>query len=558
MKNKVLLAIAIMTLCSANAAERTEREMREIAAKKLRAIHKVTRGNVESVKKLSDAICYNIYGTDDSFVIISKDSDQTPVLAYSDTPYNEDRIPCGLKWWLSSVEAGFECPESGRMTRANNTVVEQLLTTEWGQDDPFNLKCPALEGAKTPSGCVATAMSQILNYFKYPETGKGRSSYTVQGGFRPWSLTFGTTYRYDLLKDKYDEATIANLTDEEREAISTLLLHCGAAVKMNYNSDGSGAYDYDATDGMATFFRYDSLALHCYKRDHFTNEEWMKMLSDELAANHPVLYCGQDTRFGGHAFIVDGINAEGLVHVNWGWNGDCNGYYMLDGLTPKRTVGYTFGYNFSSGQSMIVGYKLQEYPDEHDEYKSFWATGKTYNLKISGSNFVISDLDGFYNYNWLPFEGTISLVFEEMNNGVQYSVLFDEENMADYKGIRMWGWGIDATDLIPFVYVNNKVPEGKYKVFLGSKDIREKRFQPMRCKGGSGAIYYLVTKNSDGTFNLDATRYQYTTSIIPVEDYPKKSSISKVIYDLNGRSIGSSFDTLGRGFYIIDGKKVVK
>ena len=173
MKNKVLLAIAIMTLCSANAAERTEREMREIAAKQLRAIHKVTRGNVESVKKLSDAICYNIYGMDDSFVIISKDSDQTPVLAYSDTPYNEDRIPCGLKWWLSSVEAGFECPESGRMTRANNTVVEQLLTTEWGQDDPFNLKCPALEGAKTPSGCVATAMSQILNYFKYPETGKG-------------------------------------------------------------------------------------------------------------------------------------------------------------------------------------------------------------------------------------------------------------------------------------------------------------------------------------------------------------------------------------------------
>ncbi len=80
----------------------------------------------------------------------------------------------------------------------------------------------------------------------------------------------------------------------------------------------------------------------------------------------------------------------------------------------------------------------------------------------------------------------------------------------------------------------------------------------MRCKGGSGAIYFLVTKNSDGTFNLDATRYQYTTSIIPVEDYPKKSSISKVIYDLNGRSLGSSFDTLGRGFYIIDGKKVVK
>ena len=559
MKKTIILAFAILFSFAVSAADRTEKEMKAVARQQLNKMMPVSTrgGGAGEVSKLTDSDFYSIYGTENAFVVVSKDTRHTPVLAYSAKPYKPDRIPCGLQWWFGAMEEALSESVVQSVAMSPSVAVEPLLATEWGQGNPFNLKCPTLNGEKAPSGCVATAMSQVLNFFKYPETGKGRGSYTVMGGFRPWSLTLGTTYHYDLLKNKYDETTLANLTPEEEEAISTLLLHCGAAVKMNYNSDGSGAYDYDATDGLATHFRYDSLAIHCYQRNHFTNDEWMQMLLAELEARHPVIYCGQDPRAGGHAFVVDGVNNEGLVHVNWGWDGDCDGYYSLEGLTPKRTVGFSFGYNFSSGQSMIVGYKLQEKSDEQDEYHSFWASSTAYTLKASGSNFVVTDLGGFYNYNWLPFEGSIALVFEEdKNNGQQYDIIFDEEKFGNYKGIRMWGYSSNSTDLIPFVLINNKqIPAGNYKVFLGSKDIKENAYRPFRCGGGVGAIYFNVTKNPDGTFTLDGTRRQYITTGI-VNTTTTRQPDGR-IYDLNGRFVGWNKNSLPKGIYIINGEKVV-
>ena len=558
MKKILLLAILISTYLTLAASERTDQEMRRIAEKQLRQLKGgTTRSGGYNVEKIIDATSYCIYATHNSYAIVSKDTRNIPILGYSDTPYDEARIPCGMRWWLNAINSTLEESAIQTTTRGGSNAVEPLLTTEWGQGEPFNLLCPTLDGKKTPSGCVATAMSQILYYFKYPETGKGTSSYTVLGGFRPWSVRYGVTYRYDIMKNKYDATTLDNLTDEEKEAISTLLLHCGAAVKMNYNADGSGATEYDATDGMATFFRYDSLALHCYRREHFTNAEWMTLLKEELAANHPILYCGQDTRYGGHAFVVDGINAEGLVHVNWGWDGDCNGYYAIDGLTPKRTVGFAHGYNFSSGQSMIVGYKLQEKPDAEDAYTSLWASGKPYKLTISSKSFVIKNLGGFYNYSWLPFDGTIALIFEEdKENGQQYKVTLDEDRFEDYQGIRFWGWGSDELDQIPFARVNSiEMPAGSYKVFLGSKDVKEQRFQPFRCGENTGKMYYSVVKNSDGSYVIDANPKQYTTNIRPITT---TWQCRQEIYDLQGRPRGTDPSALPKGIYIINGKKVVK
>ena len=531
--------------------------MYRIAAKQLKQQKNATTRGGSEIKKLIDATSYCIYATNNSYAIVSKDTRTTPILGYSYTPYDEERIPCGMKWWFEAVNLTLEESAIQATTRGVSGVVDPLLKTEWGQNEPFNLLCPTLEGKKTPSGCMATAMSQILYHLKYPKTGKGASSYTVLGGFRPWSLTYGAAYRYDLMKEQYDSTTIANLTEDEKSAISTLLLHCGAAVKMNYNADGSGANEYDATDGLATYFRFDSLAIHCYKREHFTNEEWMKMVTEELIANHPILYCGHDSRFGGHAFIIDGINAEGLVHVNWGWNGDCNGYYAIDGLTPKRTLGYTYGYNFGSGQSMIVGYKLQEKPDAEDTYASLWASKKPYTISTSGRNFVIKNLGGFYNYNWLPFNGTIALIFEEdKENGQQFKVTLDEERFENYQGIRSWGWGTDELDIVPYARVNSvEMPPGNYKVFLGSKDVKEQLFQPFRCGENTGKLCYVVIKDKDGSYTIDSNPKQYATAIQSISVY---RPVSQNIYDLHGRNMGTNPSALPKGIYIIGGRKVIK
>ena len=562
MKKTTLLTVALISFLSISAAERTEKEMKKIAKKQLQELPIITRTNTAlEVRKLADATNFNIYGTDKSFVIVSKDTRNTPVLAYSETAYNPERIPCGMQWWMNAMEEALEESNEEFLTRASEYAeVEPLLKTNWGQGDPYNFQCPSLNGVKTPSGCVATAMSQILNFFQYPKIGKGINSYTVKGGMRPRSVTFNKEYQYNLLKDNYDTETTAALTNEERDAISTLLLHCGAAVNMNYNADGSGANAFDATDGLATNLRFDSLSLHCYEREHFTNAEWMKMLTDELVARHPILYCGQDTRAGGHAFVVDGINANGLVHVNWGWDGDCNGYYSLDGMTPKRTVGFEFGYNFSSGQSMITGYKLQEKADEEDIYHSFWATSNAYSLKTASNGYSFTNIGGFYNYNWLPFKGTLAMVFEEdKEQGKQYSICWDEENFSNYEGLRMWGYGAQETAVISFTLINNRnIPAGKYRVFMGSKDNKETRYQPFRCGGQTGAIFFYVTKNNDGTFYTDAIQRQYPSISTGIESIHYHPQTSSSIYDLQGRRLSTSFDALPKGIYIKNGKKVTK
>ena len=203
---------------------------------------------------------------------------------------------------------------------------------------------------------------------------------------------------------------------------------------------------------------------------------------------------------------------------------------------------------------MIVGYKLQE---SQTNKMNITRSGlhRAYTLKTSGNNFVVTDLGGFYNYNWLPFEGSIALVFEEdKDNGRQYDIIFDEEKFGNYKGIRMWGYSSNATDLIPFILINNKpVPAGNYRVFLGSKDIKENAYRPFRCGGGVGAIYFNVTKNPDGTFTLDGTRRQYiTTGIVNTTTIRQPDGR---IYDLNGRFVGWNKNSLPKGIYIINGEK---
>lgn len=554
---KILLFVFVLTTCNnLFASERTDKEMLRIAEKQLYKLNGAnTRGEGSVITKIVDDACYNVYATNNSFVIVSKNKEDIPVLGYSNTPYTERCIPCGMQWWMSAVSTTMNQLPITSTTRSE--TVKPLLNTEWGQGEPFNSLCPTLDGKNAPSGCVATAMAQIINYFKYPETGKGVSSYTVLGGFRPWSLTYGTTYRYDLLKNNYDANTMANLTEEEQNAISTLLLHCGAAVKMKYNTDGSGASLFDAADGMATYFRYDSLSLHCYNREFFTNEEWMDIIKKELAVNHPILYSGSDARGGGHAFVLDGINDEGLVHINWGWDGECNGYYAIDGLTPKRTAGFEYGYNFSSRQTMIVGYKLQEKPDQDDSYNSFWATDTPYTISISGNKFLIKNIGGLYNYNWMPFEGSISLIFEEdKENGQQYKVVIDEENLENYTGIKLWGYSYDEFEPIPFARVNNvQMPSGTYKVYIGSKDVKESRYTPLRCGNYTGKIYFTVNRDAGGNYTIDSDRKTYSTYI---HSMSVSRTNDKNIYDLRGRNLGTDASTLPKGVYIIDGKKVVK
>lgn len=172
----LLCTLSVMVCVSSMAVERSDSEMQHIAQTLL--LGSLAKGsNMPKVQKIKSTDLFNIYGIKGvGFVVVSRDDAYGEVLGYSSTTFNETTMPGGLKWWLMATEKTMLAQKSKGITpfRATYAPVEQMVHTTWGQDTPYNDKCPKLDGKLTLTGCVATAMSQIMNYFKYPEKGTGR------------------------------------------------------------------------------------------------------------------------------------------------------------------------------------------------------------------------------------------------------------------------------------------------------------------------------------------------------------------------------------------------
>lgn len=239
------------------------------------------------------------------------------------------------------------------------TAVEPLLADiAWNQDAPYNDLCPAFDmGSRCPTGCVATAMAQLMRYHRWPAQGQGSHEYApaiLRGN--TLAADFGsTTYLWDAMLPNYATATVPaeGYTIEQcREAVAQLMLHCGVAVDMVYYSQ-SGATDYDVPPALTTYFGYDS-SMAYRKREHYATADWLGIIHDELAAGRPVLAYGRSAS-GGHAYVFDGMDDNGFIHVNWGWGGMSNGFFQTSALTPaaQGIGGSDGGFNYS--QRIITG-----------------------------------------------------------------------------------------------------------------------------------------------------------------------------------------------------------
>ena len=304
---------------------------------------------------------YAIYGYDDGgFAVIAVDDALPAVLGYSNKPYNGNTTNKNFLWWLDMVQAVSQQVRTGKANAPAVTLpdttrfkpsVPTLLTSEWGQDTPFWNMCPVLNGDTCVTGCVATAMAQIIYYNRFPVHGIGQNSDYFHGSYL--DVNFGeATYDFDSMRDLYYQE---EYTQAEADAVALLMYHCGVAVSMEYDPEGSGAFSQEACQSMKSNFGYSDASY--LMRYSYSEKEWMNIIYDELSNNYPVYYSGSDPDpydGGGHAFVIDGYDEHGLVSVNWGWNGTENGYYSIALLNPRT-------YSFREHQSMITG--LHGYPD---------------------------------------------------------------------------------------------------------------------------------------------------------------------------------------------------
>lgn len=275
------------------------------------------------------------------FVIVSGD-DRTPeILGYADKGnLDVENAPCNVKWLLSCYQKTIDSlrlvkdegdAPTRRARRADNTRADiaPLVTTHWGQGAPYNNMCPEIDGQKCLTGCVATAMAQIINYHQWPQGNTAAiDSYTASSNGIAVPALDATSFDWANMKEEYYNVST---TETEDDAVAKLMRYCGQAVNMDYGLEASGAEGW-AADPLKSIFHYANSA-HEFLGTKLSAEHLEELVYNELDNGRPVFYTGNNKTMGGHAFVVDGYNHDGTFHINWGWNGDDDGYYVLTGLT---------------------------------------------------------------------------------------------------------------------------------------------------------------------------------------------------------------------------------
>lgn len=554
MRKTLTLFIASLLAMPNFANDRSEQEMQTIALQALCSSNlqaggaKKAAANI-AVEKYKSLAMVNVYGIKGKGVVfISKDDDIEPVLGISEEDFDVNNMPCGMKWWLNTANKSLERMKAKGITYSANPMAASgrptyFIKTYWNQDKPFNNLCPQINGSAAPTGCIATAMAQIMKYYQYPATSKGTGIYSVttykdkndkEGTTKWYKRELGHTYQWTAMLSSY-----GIVSEDENDAVATLMADAGAASQMNYQANGSGTIEWYAAKGFAENFRYDSLAISCLQRDFYTDAEWMELVRKEMEAKQPVLYCGSDEIEGGHAFLLDGIQEDGKVHVNWGWGKSGDGWFDIDVLRPNIT-GFT-GEGFNIGQSMVLGFKKQETPSADEENISQWVTDG-YSFYISNNELHVK-LTNAYNYSHRVFEGRLDIVLQGMgdNSSKLYTdPIFDTNTETPYVDM-LSGFSYGDSDH-PEVDFNlsqeselKNISAGTYKLFLGSKSTKEKAYQCLRSVGGT--IMYTLTVAADGTMTL---AQDGTSAISAVAVKQNISAPYTYIYNMQGQEVYKS------------------
>lgn len=369
------------------------------------------------------------------FVLVAADDAVTPVLGYSDSGnFSADNMAPGLKYWLGEYarqiayarENGIVSEENeATLARSSRTPIEPLVKTTWDQGAPYNNFCPG--GSYT--GCVATAASQVVKFYEFPTAPlKGKIAYdgTVNGVKTPLEIDVdGLVFDWDNMLDNYP--TPSSGTQAQRDAVAKLMQVIGYGVEMSYSTSASGAQTQMVRNVLVERFGYDPSVLYL-SRDCYTLAEWEETLYNELAANRVVLYDGSTINQEGHAFVCDGYKEEdgtAYFHINWGWGGVSDGYFLIDALDPyaQGTGGAASGQGFNYGQNATVNIM----PDQGGAWQpQIKASGSGLALTPSfniGNDVTVSvNGGGFYNYS-----------YKVLDAGMAYGLRIEGEGQTFYR-----------------------------------------------------------------------------------------------------------------------------
>lgn len=342
----------------------------------------------------------------DGFVIVTADDViGEKVLGYSDSgQFDYSTLPDNARWWLSQYQ---EQIESVRRNGATARSVKYITNTGgrdivvppllgdilWDQGSPYNDTCPLINGEHAKTGCVATAMAEIMYFHSWPLIGTGEKQYTYR--CNTYYANFGNTpIEWNRIYPRYDDA----ISIADSQPISSLMSECGIAVSMQYGLDASSAFESSVPSAIKSYFDYESTA-KSVSSNGCSPAEWTSMLKNELDAYRPILYCGASSKER-HAFVCDGYTADDYFHFNFGWTGLGNGYYLSNvageysksqtivcGIQPKglanRRKADGIVYNIIAEGEVSVAY-----PDSKADYAGDIVIPET--VDIDGTTYTVT------------------------------------------------------------------------------------------------------------------------------------------------------------------------
>lgn len=520
--------LTLLLTLSASAKPRTMAQLRAIAARELSVSTTVedTRAtnisNMEMLQQLSDLTV--IGNRHVGFVVLANDDAIEAVVGVSNKPYtNDTNINPSFQWYLRAANAAIASRIANGQGYSGSIApsaplpnhVDSLIETKWDQEAPYNNDIQKdANGNPYLVGCVAIAMTQIMRYHKYPTVGKGSNTYSMNG--ETLSADFSASpYQWDKMLSVYKKG---KYTDEEAKAVSELMRQVGISVNMDYKPGFSSSNTMSAQNAFINNFGYNP-NMNRYTRNYYSEQEWMDMVYKELSEQRPIYYSGNDSKGeNGHAFVIDGYNAEGKVHVNWGWGGFEDGYFDIGILTPKGNGDYSYK------QDMIVGIQ----PEQQGAWMSHLTLhyGNQLTINELSKRAISMGVAEVWNVSSTPVNGTLALVIE--GNGQQRDLVTTSYQEKDSYW-RAISW--------PRVIIPADLPDGDYQIYLRFKDERDANWQVVRSEYGK--TNSVVIKIDNGAIKkkskINRTNYDWVTAI----EAPTVSDAEVPIrvYDLQGHKL---------------------
>ena len=494
---------------------------------------------------------YYVFNKDNNegYVILSADDCMPAVLGVVDNgSFDINNVPENMKWWLSQYDisiSNYASKGKKYVSSATKQNIAPLLgNIAYGQGEPYNDLCPQYNGMKALTGCVATAMAQIMRMHKWPKRGTGKNEYKCNfsidydddTSYEPITLKTDFTqsvYRWDKMPETY----MGIESSEEKQAVARLMYDCGVATNMDYGLYSSGAWESNALLALIKHFNYDRNAIMA-ERYVYGDAEWEDLMYENLSKGLPILFSGNDREWNGHEFVCDGYQANGnLFHFNWGWDGWDNGYFLMSSNDNDEK-----SHLFPQNQTAILNLKPASEPfDENKECEFPWVVSNPYELRAddysSGGNmFKIESISRAELKDRIQYSRPIQLIgkpFITRYNGYsnrQYAIGIKAKS-EKYEYVTTIHEGkvtpvttFSATLLFNFYILRN----GKYTLSLVYKDLTagDTEWKEMKYLPGIEKPVLEVYGDEDDLCILEKPELIYDGKVIANEILPLKPNIS--------------------------------